>query len=74
MDPVLPGVELFRFVWLFFEFLEVFLFSMGDICLALCDTDKVSHAHRKNVIQYYKVSHALLEKYRTTLEECRMAS
>ena len=74
MDPVLPGVELFSVCFALFGFLEVFLFSMGEICSALCDTDKVSHAHRKNVVRYYKVSHALLEKYRTTLEECRTPS
>ena len=69
-----PRCGAFSVCFPFFEFLEVSLFSMGDILSALCDTVKVSHAHRKNVVRYYKVSHALLEKYRTTLEECRTAS
>ena len=69
-----PWCGAFSMCLAFFELLVVFLFSMGDICSALCDTVKVSHTHIKNVVRYYKVSHALLEKYRATLEECHTAS
>ena len=47
---------------------------MGDILSALCDIKNVSHAHRKDIVRYCKVSHAFLEKCRTTLDECRTPS
>jgi hypothetical protein len=47
---------------------------MGDILSALCDIKNVSHAHRKDIVRYCKVSHAFLEKCRTTLDEYRTPS
>ena len=88
VDPVLPGVEVLCSGFPFLSPLECFRVSMGDIFLALCDikmyrtpiervsydTVKYRTPLERSVVRYCKVSHAFIEKCRTTLEECRTPS
>ena len=88
VDLVLPSVEVFYFEFSFLSPLECFRISVGDILSALCDikmyrtpiqtmsydTVKYHMPLERSFIRYYKVSHAFIEKCRTTLEECCMPS
>ena len=72
VDLVLPSVEVLT-LFPFWLVIDYFFSILGDNGSTLGDTGRVSHALRRNIIRYWKVSHHSSVKYCMMLVKYHMA-